>query len=206
MVQWWHFFLFLFFSPSFFLHQSSSSLIRQTALHIWLHSATRDRFFPFFLWLIKEGFLIASLFFAVLGSFKTWDWSDACHYFSNTSGTWFIWFHSVKGQIISKGLLVSSNSPKKQMKKFILLLRQICLFVLWENSRTPKSPFEIIWPLGHILSFNNFLTNWPSLGQFDLWVLCAAWIVPWDCSLICDVFFQTDNDARSFHGWITATT
>ena len=55
----------LFFSPSFFLHQSSSSLIRQTALHIWLHSATRDRFF-FFLWLIKEGFLTASLFFAVL--------------------------------------------------------------------------------------------------------------------------------------------
>jgi hypothetical protein len=35
----------IFFSFLFFLHQSSSSLIRQTALHIWLHSATRDRFF-----------------------------------------------------------------------------------------------------------------------------------------------------------------
>ena len=35
----------LFFLLPFFLHQSSSSLIRQTALHIWLHSATRDRFF-----------------------------------------------------------------------------------------------------------------------------------------------------------------
>ena len=37
----------LFFLLPFFLHQSSSSLIRQTALHIWLHSATRDRFFFF---------------------------------------------------------------------------------------------------------------------------------------------------------------
>ena len=36
------------------------------------------------------------------------------------------WF---KGQIISKGLLVSSNSPKKQTNKFVLLLRSIHLFV-----------------------------------------------------------------------------
>ena len=57
----------LFFLLPFFLHQSSSSLIRQTALHIWLHSATRDIFFSFFLWLIKEGFLTTSLFLAVLG-------------------------------------------------------------------------------------------------------------------------------------------
>ena len=42
--------------------------------------------------------------------------------------------------------MVSWNSPKKQTNSF-LLLRWIRLFVFWENSRTPKSPFEIIWPL-----------------------------------------------------------
>ena len=47
-----------------------------------------------------------------------------------------------KGQIISKGLLVSSN-----LKRMFLLLRPIRLLVFRENSRTPKSPFEIIWPV-----------------------------------------------------------
>ena len=57
-----------------------------------------------------------------------------------------------KSQITSKGLLVSSNTPKKGMKSF-LLLRWILSFVFWENSRVPKSPFEIIWPLaGQLLS------------------------------------------------------
>ena len=42
-----------------------------------------------------------------------------------------------KGEIISKGLLVSSNSPKQQTKSD-LLLRQIRSFLFWENSRTPK--------------------------------------------------------------------
>ena len=44
-----------------------------------------------------------------------------------------------KGQIISNRFLVSSNS--------FLLLQWIWSFVSKENSRTPKSPSEIIWPL-----------------------------------------------------------
>ena len=53
----------------------------------------------------------------------------------------YFMYAACKGQIISKGLLVSSKN--KQTNSF-LLLRQIRLFVFWENSRTPKSPFEII--------------------------------------------------------------
>ena len=43
--------------------------------------------------------------------------------------------------------MVYLNSPKNLTNEFVLLLRRICLFIFWENSRTPKSPFEIIWPL-----------------------------------------------------------
>ena len=32
-------------------------------------------------------------------------------------------------------------------KIYYTILRGICLLVFWENSRTSKSPFEIIWPL-----------------------------------------------------------
>ena len=54
-----------------------------------------------------------------------------------------------KGQIISKGLLVSSNSPKNEWRNSFLLQQWIHLFVVFwgENSRTPESPFEIVWPL-----------------------------------------------------------
>ena len=63
---------------------------------------------------------------------------------------------------ISKGLLVSSNSSKKRRTNSFLLLRQIrghqkvlssklsgwyVLFVFWKKSKTPKSHFEINWPL-----------------------------------------------------------
>ena len=54
-------------------------------------------------------------------------------------------FFVYKGQIISKGLLVSSNSPKKTNQR--IHFRYYDEFVFWENSRTPKSPFEIIRPL-----------------------------------------------------------
>ena len=50
------------FLNSFFLHQSLLSLIRQTALHIWLHSATRDRFFFFLSLTDKRRLLTESLF------------------------------------------------------------------------------------------------------------------------------------------------
>ena len=59
----------------------------------------------------------------------------------------YVLYEWAKGQIISKGLLVSSNSPKNEQTISFLLLRRVRSFVFWENSRTPKSPFEIIWPL-----------------------------------------------------------
>ena len=62
-------------------------------------------------------------------------------------GIWVIFGEAIKGQIISKGLLVSTNSPKKRTNEFVLLLRRIRSFFFWENLRTSRSPFEIIWPL-----------------------------------------------------------
>ena len=56
-----------------------------------------------------------------------------------------------KGQIISKGFLMSSISSKKQTKEFdyTTMIPQIDLFsfVFWRKSKTPKNDFEIIWPL-----------------------------------------------------------
>ena len=50
-----------------------------------------------------------------------------------------------RGQIILKGVLVSSNFPKtmnEQMNSF-LLLRDVFLFVFWENPRHDWFAFEI---------------------------------------------------------------
>ena len=52
-------------------------------------------------------------------------------------------FDYPKGQIISKGLFVSSNSPKKWTNQFIFTTTTNS-FIFWKNSRIPKSPFEII--------------------------------------------------------------
>ena len=49
-----------------------------------------------------------------------------------------------KGQIISKVLLVSSNSPKKQMNEFVFTTTKNLFVRFLENSRIPKSTFEII--------------------------------------------------------------
>ena len=58
-------------------------------------------------------------------------------------------FHIMSQLFLSilKILLVSSNSPKKQTTTTKNLLQRIRPFIFWEISRTPKSPFEIIWPL-----------------------------------------------------------
>ena len=65
---------------------------------------------------------------------------------------WAIQWHPPKGQITSKGLLVSSSSPKKRKNEFI--------FTTTTNSfvrflgEFKKSPFEIIWPLTRTLTFD----------------------------------------------------
>jgi hypothetical protein len=56
-----------------------------------------------------------------------------------------------KGQLISKGLMLSSNSSKKWTNEFGFFAEQyydrIVLFIFWRNSRIGKSHFEINWPL-----------------------------------------------------------
>ena len=52
-----------------------------------------------------------------------------------------------KGQIMSKGLLVSSNSPKNKRTNSFLLLWRIRSFVFWENVGDTKKK-----------SFRNYLT------------------------------------------------
>ena len=54
----------------------------------------------------------------------------------------------LKGQLISKGVLMSSISSKKRTKEFdfTTMIPQIDLFslVFWTKSKTPKNHFEII--------------------------------------------------------------
>ena len=54
---------------------------------------------------------------------------------------------NTKGQLISKGLFVVLNSPKKRTKKFdfTTMIPQFVLFpfVFWEKLKTPKRHFEI---------------------------------------------------------------
>ena len=59
--------------------------------------------------------------------------------------------HKIKGQIISKGLLVSSYSPKigtnermNERTNLFFATTTNSFFVFWENLRTPKGPFEVI--------------------------------------------------------------
>ena len=53
-----------------------------------------------------------------------------------------------KGQIISKGFLMSSISSKKRTKEFnfITMITQVdwFSFVFWRKLKTPKNHFEII--------------------------------------------------------------
>ena len=76
------------------------------------------------------------------GHFSIW-WNTVISQFGET----WSFFNLVKGQIISKGLLVSSNSPKKRTNEFVFTTATNSFVRFWENSRTPKSHFEIIWPL-----------------------------------------------------------
>ena len=58
----------------------------------------------------------------------------------------------VKGQLISKGNLVSSILPKMNLKMLIFALAywgRNFLFVFLGELKKPKSPFEINWPLQH---------------------------------------------------------
>jgi len=54
----------------------------------------------------------------------------------------------IKGQLISKGVLMSAISSKKRTKEFdfTTMIPQIDLFsfVFWRKSKTPKNHFEII--------------------------------------------------------------
>ena len=53
----------------------------------------------------------------------------------------------VKGQLISKWFLVSSNSSKKRTNGFFLLLWRLVFVCFLEEIKDIKSHFKIIWPL-----------------------------------------------------------
>ena len=55
---------------------------------------------------------------------------------------------SPTGQIISKELLVSSNSPKKRTNEFVVVVKTNLFVRFLGEFEDTKSPFEIIWPLG----------------------------------------------------------
>ena len=78
--------------------------------------------------------------------------------FENNSILIFSWntfhtfnLHQGKGQIISKGLLLSSNFPKKRTNKFVFTTMTNSFVRFLGEFEETKSPFEIIWPLTHLL-------------------------------------------------------
>ena len=64
-----------------------------------------------------------------------------------------------KGEIISKGFLMSSISSKKRTKEFdfTTMIPQVDLFsfVFWRKSRTPKNHFEIVFDVFDFLQKMN---------------------------------------------------
>ena len=55
--------------------------------------------------------------------------------------------HAVKGQLIYKWFLVSSNSSKKRTNEFFLLLWRLVFVCFLEEIEDTQKDFEIIWPL-----------------------------------------------------------
>ena len=89
------------------------------------------------------------------------------HYSATEISSFYKFFNQLqnKCQIISKRLLVSSDSSKKWTNEFVFLpnctKKRICPFVFWKNQRIPKSPFKIIWPLAYQLKLQScFVTGW----------------------------------------------
>ena len=72
-------------------------------------------------------------------------------------------------------------------------VRRICSFVFWENLRTPKSPFENIWPLGvnkfpGIILFLKRNTNSCALTNFallNIFIYAIFQINIWQCEPTC---------------------
>ena len=62
-----------------------------------------------------------------------------------------------KDQIISKGLLVSSNSPKKRTHEFVVVVKTNSFVCYLGELEDTKSPFKIFWPLGIAWQFEKGL-------------------------------------------------
>ena len=61
--------------------------------------------------------------------------------------TSYLRWRNPKGQMISKGLLVSSNSPKKRTNEFVVVVKTNLFVCFLGEFEETKSPFQIIWPL-----------------------------------------------------------
>ena len=74
-------------------------------------------------------------------------------------------FYFCKGQIISKGLLVSSNSPKKPTNEFVFTTETISLVGFLGGFEDIKKSFRPLWPLRINHFFNKFqLSQYVSSG------------------------------------------
>ena len=76
-----------------------------------------------------------------------------------------------KGQIISKGLLVSSNSPKKRTNEFVVVVKTNSFVRFLGEFEDTKSPFEIIWPL-----IVHFVLSWSTHALTRKWIPNNSWL------------------------------
>ena len=82
-------------------------------------------------------------------------------------------FHSTKGQIISKGLLVSSNSPKKRTNEFVFTTTTksfICFLGEFENTKKSFQNYLTFRYVGKYVCLNFNLPHtgipWPCMDLF----------------------------------------
>ena len=88
-----------------------------------------------------------------------------------------------KGKIISKGLLVSSNSPKKGTNEFVFTTTTNSFVHFLGEFEDTKSPFEIIWPLPSFSDINDKTQSICSLADsgFYFRLLVSRWREVYSC-------------------------
>ena len=78
---------------------------------------------------------------------------------------------SFKGQTKSEWFFQSDDSSKKWMNEFdfTAMIPQVnlCSFVFWKKSKTPKNHFEINWPLEGTSSMRQII-SFPTTDEVDI--------------------------------------
>ena len=114
----------------------------------------------YFLWLencpyfsLNSNYSVIESFLAVKRIPKFWNWPSY--------NAWRM--NQLKFKLFRKNFWCPWILPKYEGTNSFFLLWRICSFLFWEYSRTPKSPFQIIWPLTIMKDVNSITPPWTIL-------------------------------------------